>query len=195
MVVRARGFSMFEVVIVVAVVAIGGSLAVFAMSDQVVAARARSDELGLVMRMKTERNAARERLRPLGIQLDDGAVAFHEATITVASVGARSCALGALREKVRFGDAELHPDNNPAPPQVGPQAAIAGGGGGAGPLCLDENGRPVGAFNTVIIAADGRTSTLSITPSGVMETDLDGGDDDIAAAEGASADPKMSETL
>ena len=42
-----------------------------------------------------------------------------------------------------------------------------------GPLCLDENGRPVGAFRVFVGGGDGRTTPLVINESGVIETALE----------------------
>ena len=104
---RKRGFSLLEVVVVVSAIAIGGSLALSAMSDQVLTARARSDELGLLMRLKAERNNARERLRPLGISRDEvGDMRFHSATVTT-DVAGRSCTLGSVVRSAHFDGAHL----------------------------------------------------------------------------------------
>lgn len=157
---RARGFSMVELMVVVAVISIGGSLAVFAMSDQVSAARARSDELGVFMRLKTERNAARERLTPMGVTSGgSGVINFHLAKVLEVTAGVRVCEVGEIVRTAQFADASIRPN---------------------GQLCLDDQGRPVGDFSLVIEAKDGRESTLIITSTGVIESSLNNTTKDIA---------------
>ncbi len=176
---RARAFSAVELVVVIVVITIGGSLAVMAMSDQVSTARARSDELGLVMRLKTERNAARERLHPLGISKGaEGSVRFHDVTITRSEdAEARTCTLGDVIRTAHFSDATIATEAA-APAHFSLAGVVSGG---AGPLCIDENGRPVGDFNLKIEASDGRKTDVTLTKMGLLKSKLlDGVDIDVA---------------
>jgi hypothetical protein len=132
-------------------------------------ARARSDELGLFMRIKTERNTARERLRPLGVSIDGGQVRFHRATITVVD-GAPVCSIGEIARRASFGEASL----------TRPESTST-------PLCIDENGRPVGEFEAVIKASDGRESSLRLSPTGVFETSLSVGSHDVGVVNVSTA--------
>ena len=164
---RMRGYTAVELVVVITVITIGGTVAVTAMSNQVEVSRARSDELGLVMRVKTERNAARERMRPLGLDKGpDGSVRFHDVEIT--GVGdERTCHLQGVKKSVRFANATIGDVLSP-----GPSLAAALQTSGAGPLCIDEDGRPIGEFNLRIEASDGKRTDLSITKLGLLKSKL-----------------------
>ncbi|MDP2342179.1 MAG: type II secretion system protein [Deltaproteobacteria bacterium] len=174
---RARGFSLLELMVVVAVISIGGSLAVFAMSDQVQIAKARSDEIGLFMRIKTERNAARERLRALGISMEGNEVRFHRAVVTNAEGLPPACVVGEIVRRATFPEARLRKAGSP--------------GAAAGNLCIDENGRPVGVFAAVITASDGRESTVTLTETGVLETSLNVASNDEVTGMGAPRAPDV----
>ena len=181
----ARAFTLFELMVVVAVISIGGSLAVFAMSDQVQIARARSDELGLFMRIKTERNAARERLRPLGISAEGRELRFHAAKVT-RTLGAATCTIGEITRRATFHDASLVREIEPPPPVAAPSEGdpfVPVIVSAPRPLCIDENGRPVGVFLATISASDGRQSSVRLTETGVLETSLNVGSKDVVTGE------------
>ncbi len=151
---RTGGFSLLEVMVVVCVVGISGAMAVFAMSDQVIAAKSRSDEIGMFLRIKAERNNARERMRGLTMIADNGGhtVVFGKPIIT-RSNGSITCTttpevIGSVHftEAVALIDSSNH--------------------------CLDENGRPVGTFTMGIKGRDGRVNTVSVTESGQLVSEL-----------------------
>lgn len=151
---RSRGFSLLEVMVVVCVVGISGAMAVFAMSDQVVAAKSRSDEIGMFLRLKSERNNARERMRGLTVSTaDDGhTLVFGKPTITRVSGTTNCTATSEVIGRAHFNEAVAVLD--------------------ATTHCLDESGRPVGTFALDIKGRDGRVSSVSVTESGQLVSTL-----------------------
>lgn len=150
---RARGFSLLEVMVVVAVVAISGGAAVFAMSDQVGAAKARSDEIGMFLRLKTERNIARERMVGMSVthSPDGHTLIFHRPVIT-RTASTRSCSHGVETSRVTFEGATVAFDG-----------AVR---------CIDESGRPIGSFDLQILGQDGRSSSVHISEGGQIISTL-----------------------
>jgi len=146
---KHRGFTLLEVMVVVAVVGLGSTVAVFAMSEQVGSARSRSDRIGIALKLKTERDRARERLTGLSISVDAAGdahtVRFHKALITVTN-GTTECNHGAVVGQARFAHAQID---------------IAGQ-----KPCLDENGRPVGSFVVPIVGDDGETDVFTVDGGG-----------------------------
>jgi prepilin-type N-terminal cleavage/methylation domain-containing protein len=65
---KHRGFSLIELMIVVAVVGIAGGIALFSMSDQIADARAKSEALALLQEIRTEHRVAKEQMRGLRIK-------------------------------------------------------------------------------------------------------------------------------
>lgn len=72
-----RGFTLSEIVVVVAVISIAGALGMAAMSGQVSEAKAKADAKALVMRLQAEHRTTRERLQPLKIMPQTGRVIFQ----------------------------------------------------------------------------------------------------------------------
>jgi prepilin-type N-terminal cleavage/methylation domain-containing protein len=159
---RVRGFSFVEIAVVVAVIGIAGSIAVFAMSDQVGAAKARSDEIGMFLKLKNERNKARERMQGMTVTTADSGhtVVFHKPIITNVS-GVRTCDDGVETSRATF---------------AGATAVVSG------TRCIDENGRPIGSFELQIQGKDGRVNDVAITESGQLESNIAKRVDDIDIA-------------
>lgn len=155
---KHRGFSLLEVMVVVAVVGIGSTVAVFAMSEQVGSARSRSDRIGLALKLKTERDRARERLTGLSISRDADdprTVIFHKPVFTGLPYS-RVCAHGAEVARAHFKQARLDI-------------------GASDVLCLDENGRPIGSFVTSIVGDDAVTDVITIDAGGTLDNKFAGG--------------------
>ena len=155
---QQRGFSLLEVMVVVAVVGLGSTVAVFAMSEQVGNARSRSDRIGLALKLKTERDRARERLTGLSISRDNDdphTVIFHK-PIFGGALGARTCIHGVEVARAHFAQAKLD-----LPPSQ--------------PLCLDENGLPIGTFTTTVVGDDGATDIITIDGGGTLDNKYAGG--------------------
>lgn len=170
-----RGFSLLEIMVVGAVVGISGSLAVMAMSDQMGSAKARSDEVGMFLRIKTERNRARERLQPLMIQPEnEGHKLVFIRPEVVGSGSSRACvATTDVVGQAQFAYAALSLAQPPLPP---PSMSSV-----TGPIittstlpCIDANGLPIGDFDFVIQGSDGRINTVTVNPTGQLEGSLVG---------------------
>jgi len=148
---KHRGFSMLELMVVLAVVGLGSTVAVFAMSEQIGSARSRSDRIGIALKLKTERDRARERLTGVSISVDTvdaHTVRFHKPLFIVDQQGKPTgCGHGAVVGEARFARARINI---------------------AGRLpCLDENGRPVGGgFDVPIVGDDGETDVFSVNAGG-----------------------------
>lgn len=154
-----RAFSLIEMMVVVAVIGISGSLAMFAMSDQITEARAKSDQLGMMMRIKAERDKARERLTGIIIDRDGGGsvVVFKRAHRV-----SGACVSDGVTSTASFGSARIE---------------VPSGG-----LCLDERGLPVGPPAVLHLKTDGLPdldTEVTVSAAGVFESALDsklGGD-------------------
>jgi len=66
-----RGFTLLEMMVIAATIGISGSLALFGMSEQIRDARARSDSLALVQRLRAEHRASKEKMKGLRITRED----------------------------------------------------------------------------------------------------------------------------
>jgi prepilin-type N-terminal cleavage/methylation domain-containing protein len=167
-----RAFSLVEMMVVVAVIGVSGSLAMFAMSDQITEARARSDQLGMMMRIKAERDKARERLTGVIIDRDAGGsvVVFKKAHRV-----SGACVSDGVTSRASFGSARIH---------------VPSGG-----LCLDDRGLPVNPFATLQLTTDGLPeldTEITISAAGVFESSLDnklGADTSGATGEKTGAPP------
>ena len=126
-----RGFTLVETVLVVAMIGIGASVAFAAASEQVSAARARSDEQGIRLRVRDERRIARERLLAMRVSVlaaDPQTLVFERAQVVTNRLGKRTCEpTGDVLAQVRFAHAKLVPSSN------------------ANDLCQDERGLPIGS--------------------------------------------------
>ncbi len=166
-----RGFSLLEVMVVAAIVGISGSIAVVAMSGQIGSAKARSDEMGMFLRIKSERNKARERLLPLMIEpheTDGHQVIFSQPIVT-----GTTCKRGRVVDEATFPHAALSlvrppPNAGNSPGSFSPITVTAP------QACLDENGLPIGTFSLVITGSDGRSSGVSVNASGQFDGALAG---------------------
>jgi prepilin-type N-terminal cleavage/methylation domain-containing protein len=68
-----RGFTLFEMMVVLGIVGIGSALALGGMSDQVREARARSEAVAMLQKLKAEHRQAKERMNSLQVEsLDAG---------------------------------------------------------------------------------------------------------------------------
>lgn len=88
---KQRAFSLVEVMVVVAVVGISGSMAVFAMSEQVADARAKSEAQALLQDIRAEHRTAKERMRGLQIKSQEGSGAKPNHTVTFQPTDPRDC--------------------------------------------------------------------------------------------------------
>jgi hypothetical protein len=187
---HARAFTLFETVTVMAVVAIGGAVAYQLASEQLLQAKGRSEAQGMRLRIREELRAARERLMPVLLTVEDTPsgqeLVFSDAS--VAADGTCTALPGGFAVRVRFEHATLR---SAAPPPAPPAAApppnlgTAGGGGLGAPdpitldrplpapsLCQDERGMPVGSSN-LLVAWDGGFLSLGgdgAGPGGNVDT-------------------------
>lgn len=88
---KQRAFSLVEVMVVVAVVGISGSMALFAMSEQVADARAKSEAQALLQDIRAEHRTAKERMRGLQIKSQEGSAAKPNHTVTFQPTDPRDC--------------------------------------------------------------------------------------------------------
>ena len=89
--VKQRAFSLVEVMVVVAVVGVSGSMALFAMSEQVADARAKSEAQALLQDIRAEHRTAKERMRGLQIKSQEGSAAKPNHTVTFQPTDPRDC--------------------------------------------------------------------------------------------------------
>lgn len=182
---RSSGFTLVELMVVVAVIGIGGGLALFNMSEQVTDARERADGHAMIARIKQEHRTAKERM--LGLTLHTGTnknvLKFQYA---------QNCRpiLGTAFESPPFMKSTnlVIVDGTGAPATycwdaTGQPADPAGGGGGtiidpSGPITNDDsntslvNGARLPAMGVVTGAGTGRTrpgilTQLTVTQVGV----------------------------
>jgi prepilin-type N-terminal cleavage/methylation domain-containing protein len=128
---QRRGFTLVEMMVVVAVVGIGGALAAYNMSDHVHDARARAEANEVVLTLRAEHRRAREQMRFLKVASTE-----HQVTYTHTRDAACATPLGTPRtEKYQY--ASLKIVNAPAGfacfgDRSSLPAALPGGGGGGG---------------------------------------------------------------
>jgi prepilin-type N-terminal cleavage/methylation domain-containing protein len=171
---NTRGFTLMEMLVVVAVIAIGGSMAMLAISEQMLAARTRSDIIGMELKVREQRDRGRERMEPVILQGVDGGIVVSRAIVrfpTVPSVGSIPD-LSSLTPV-------LAPSSMPAECMRGEQVArfefahaVA-----EGSLCLSETGRPLGVDRTLhigprVLPATGLVSEvrLEVLESGLIDS-------------------------
>jgi prepilin-type N-terminal cleavage/methylation domain-containing protein len=88
---KQRAFSLVEVMVVVAVVGISGSMAMFAMSEQVADARAKSEAQALLQDIRAEHRTAKERMRGLQITTHPSSDTNPNHTVTFQPTDPRDC--------------------------------------------------------------------------------------------------------
>ena len=88
---KQRAFSLVEVMVVVAVVGISGSMAMFAMSEQVADARAKSEAQALLQDIRAEHRTAKERMRGLKITTHPSSDTNPNHTVTFQPTDPRDC--------------------------------------------------------------------------------------------------------
>ena len=88
---KQRAFSLVEVMVVVAVVGISGSMAMFAMSEQVADARAKSEAQALLQDIRAEHRTAKERMRGLKITTHPSSDTNPNHTVTFEPTDPRDC--------------------------------------------------------------------------------------------------------
>lgn len=131
-----RGFSLIEVMVVVVIVGVAGSLGVQSLATSVRGARARSERTAVVLAVKQEKLRSQERMQGLAVRADGLALRFHRAQITRNAAGVRTgCIVGAEVGIERYTALDL---------------SIVGGT----ELCLDEDGRPLDETVKIDVGAD-----------------------------------------
>jgi prepilin-type N-terminal cleavage/methylation domain-containing protein len=88
---KQRAFSLVEVMVVAAVVGISGSMALFAMSEQVADARAKSEAQALLQDIRAEHRTAKERMRGLKITTHPSSDTNPNHTVTFQPTDPRDC--------------------------------------------------------------------------------------------------------
>ena len=76
---RSAGFTLVELMVVVAVIGVGGGLALFNMSEQVADARAKADGHAMMERIRLEHRTAKERMTGLTLKQVDNDLVFTSA--------------------------------------------------------------------------------------------------------------------
>ena len=76
---RSAGFTLVELMVVVAVIGVGGGLALFNMSEQVADARAKADGHAMMERIRLEHRTAKERMTGLTLKQVDNDLVFTPA--------------------------------------------------------------------------------------------------------------------
>jgi prepilin-type N-terminal cleavage/methylation domain-containing protein len=198
-----RAFTLIELMVVVAIIGIGGALAAFNMADQVRDARATADTRTVIEDLRMEHRRARELM--LGLKVE-GALGsgpggvVHKVRYQWVRDNACSIPVGAPREKT-YDLAHLSVlrptsgvcfDQNGQPVPVSPPPPPAGGGGGGGgnglppppPPAPDD---PVLTVKARLSGADRHIVTaLRVEPAGITEiTTRKGSSDLVGTLEGA----------
>jgi prepilin-type N-terminal cleavage/methylation domain-containing protein len=109
--VKQRAFSLVEVMVVVAVVGVSGSMALFAMSEQVADARAKSEAQAMLQDIRAEHRTAKERMRGLQITSHIASSANPQNVVTFLPTDPRDCtkAVGPPRSvKFKFARLEMN---------------------------------------------------------------------------------------
>lgn len=108
---KQRAFSLVEVMVVVAVVGVSGSMALFAMSEQVADARAKSEAQALLQDIRAEHRTAKERMRGLRITSHIGSNANPNHTVAFQPTDPNDCtkAVGTARiVEFKFAHLEMN---------------------------------------------------------------------------------------
>lgn len=141
---HSRGFSLVEIMVVVAIVGVGAGIAVVNMSDQVAEARAQADGDAVAQRIQVEQRRARERM--VGLRLSKGPkhVTFEDVP-NCAATGANARTHDHLiTTTVDLGGSSVCWE---------PNGAIATGGGGIDPNALFPAPPPAPAAPEIKIEA------------------------------------------
>ncbi len=151
-----RAFSMVEVLVVVVIIGIAGTLSLQALAASVRGARAASERTALVLRVREQRRHQVERMQGLTIATPaPDRVLFSTAVIRRNSAGVIiSCDEGdALRTDV-YTALALSTKNAPPPPPPSGLSVVTPPTAALTVVCLDEAGRPFDTDTALGVEAD-----------------------------------------
>jgi prepilin-type N-terminal cleavage/methylation domain-containing protein len=146
-----RAFSMLEVVAVLAAVGVAGAIAFVSFSSGVSDARARADLDAAVLKIKSERDNAKQKLMPIIIQEEEGGVKVVRAAVLAdPTTNSRVCEQTSqiVSPTIRFDAVRF---------------------ASSARMCLGEDGRPIGPALISVGTQKGEMALVSVGAGGDWE--------------------------